>query len=49
MFGVVPKKIEIKLNPADENNMCSWACAALPSKTKGRRILIDNGMGDKTR
>ncbi|MGZ2802038.1 hypothetical protein AAER16_25360, partial [Pseudomonas aeruginosa] len=25
MFGVVPKSIWHKLNPADENNMCSWA------------------------
>ena len=29
MFGVVPKSIWQKLNPADENNMCTWAMRCL--------------------
>lgn len=47
MFGVVPKSIWNKLNPADENNMCSWAMRCLLVETEGRLILIDNGMGYK--
>jgi len=47
MFGIVPKSIWNKLNPADENNMCSWAMRCLLVETNGRLILIDNGMGDK--
>ena len=47
MFGVVPKSIWNKLNPADANNMCNWAMRCLLVETDGRRILIDNGLGDK--
>lgn len=47
MFGVVPKSIWNKLNPADENNMCSWALRCLLIEDGNRLILIDNGMGDK--
>lgn len=47
MFGVVPKSIWNKLNPADENNMCSWALRCLLIEDGKRLILIDNGMGDK--
>lgn len=47
MFGVVPKSIWNKLNPADENNLCSWALRCLLIEDAGRLILIDNGMGDK--
>lgn len=47
MFGVVPKSIWNKLNPADENNMCSWALRSLLIEDGDRLILIDNGMGDK--
>jgi glyoxylase-like metal-dependent hydrolase (beta-lactamase superfamily II) len=47
MFGVVPKSIWNKLNPADDNNMCSWALRCLLIEDEGRLILIDNGMGDK--
>lgn len=47
MFGVVPKSIWNKLNPADENNMCSWALRCLLIEANNRLILIDNGMGDK--
>lgn len=47
MFGVVPKSIWNKINPADENNMCSWATRCLLIEDGDRLILIDNGMGDK--
>ncbi len=47
MFGVVPKSIWNKLNPADENNMCSWALRCLLIEAGDKLILIDNGMGDK--
>ena len=47
MFGVVPKSIWNNINPADENNMCSWALRCLLIEDRGRMILIDNGMGDK--
>ncbi len=47
MFGVVPKSIWNKLNPADENNMCSWAMRCLLIQEGNRLILIDNGMGTK--
>ena len=47
MYGVVPKSIWNKLNPADENNLCSWALRCLLIQDEDRLILIDNGMGDK--
>lgn len=47
MFGVVPKVIWNKLNPADENNLCNWAMRCLLVEDGNRLILIDNGIGDK--
>jgi glyoxylase-like metal-dependent hydrolase (beta-lactamase superfamily II) len=47
MFGVVPKSIWNKINPADENNMCSWALRCLLIEDGNRLILVDNGMGNK--
>ncbi len=47
MFGVVPKSMWNKLNPADENNMCSWALRCLLIEDGNRLILIDTGMGNK--
>ncbi len=47
MFGVVPKSIWSKLNPADEYNMCNWATRCLLIEDGKRLILVDNGMGDK--
>jgi len=47
MFGVVPKSIWNKLNPADENNLCTWAMRCLLIQDKERLILIDTGIGYK--
>ena len=47
MFGVVPKSIWNEINPADENNMCSWALRCLLIEDGNRLILVDNGMGNK--
>ena len=47
MFGVVPKSIWNKINPADENNMCTWALRCLLIQDGNRLILVDTGMGNK--
>jgi glyoxylase-like metal-dependent hydrolase (beta-lactamase superfamily II) len=47
MFGVVPKSIWNKINPADENNLCSWALRCLLIEDGDRLILIDTGLGTK--
>jgi glyoxylase-like metal-dependent hydrolase (beta-lactamase superfamily II) len=47
MFGVVPKTIWNKINPADENNLCNWALRCLLIEDGHRLILVDNGNGDK--
>jgi glyoxylase-like metal-dependent hydrolase (beta-lactamase superfamily II) len=47
MFGVVPKTMWNKLNPADENNMCTWAMRCLLIQEGNKLILIDNGIGRK--
>jgi glyoxylase-like metal-dependent hydrolase (beta-lactamase superfamily II) len=47
MFGVVPKTIWQKTNPADENNMCNWAMRCLLIEDEDRLILVDTGIGDK--
>jgi glyoxylase-like metal-dependent hydrolase (beta-lactamase superfamily II) len=47
MFGVVPKTMWNKLNPADENNMCNWAMRSLLIQDGNKLILVDNGIGDK--
>jgi glyoxylase-like metal-dependent hydrolase (beta-lactamase superfamily II) len=47
MFGVVPKSMWQKINPADDNNMCNWAMRCLLVEDGNRLILIDNGIGDK--
>jgi glyoxylase-like metal-dependent hydrolase (beta-lactamase superfamily II) len=47
MFGVVPKSIWQKTNPADENNMCTWAMRCLLIEDGKNLILIDNGIGNK--
>jgi glyoxylase-like metal-dependent hydrolase (beta-lactamase superfamily II) len=47
MFGVVPKSLWSRTNPADENNLCSWAMRSLLAVDGDRIVLIDNGIGDK--
>jgi glyoxylase-like metal-dependent hydrolase (beta-lactamase superfamily II) len=47
MFGVVPKAMWQKLNPPDENNLCTWAMRCLLVEDGDRLILIDNGIGNK--
>ena len=47
MFGVVPKTIWQKSNPADENNLCTWAMRCLLIEDGNRLILVDNGIGNK--
>jgi glyoxylase-like metal-dependent hydrolase (beta-lactamase superfamily II) len=47
MFGVVPKVLWNKLNPADDNNLCSWMMRCLLIEDGNRLILTDTGMGNK--
>ena len=47
MFGVVPKVLWSRSNPADENNLCPWAMRSLLIEDGDKLILIDNGIGDK--
>ena len=47
MFGVVPKTIWNKTNPADENNLIDMAATCLLIEDGDRLILIDTGMGNK--
>jgi glyoxylase-like metal-dependent hydrolase (beta-lactamase superfamily II) len=47
MFGVVPKTIWSKTNPADENNLCTLAMRCLLIEDEDRLILIDTGIGNK--
>ncbi|WP_256008968.1 MBL fold metallo-hydrolase [Desertivirga xinjiangensis] len=47
MFGVVPKSIWQKTNPADENNLCDLAMRSLLVEDGNRLILVDTGIGNK--
>jgi glyoxylase-like metal-dependent hydrolase (beta-lactamase superfamily II) len=47
MFGVVPKSIWQKTNPADANNLCNWAMRCLLIEDGNQLILVDNGIGNK--
>lgn len=47
MFGVVPKTLWNKTNPADENNMIDMAARCLLIEDGKKLMLIDTGMGDK--
>lgn len=47
MFGVVPKVIWQKTNPADNNNLIDMALRCMLIEDGNRLILIDNGTGDK--
>ncbi|UCG28932.1 MAG: MBL fold metallo-hydrolase [Bacteroidales bacterium] len=47
MFGVVPKVLWNKHYPADEDNLCTWALRSVLVDLGDRKILVDNGYGDK--
>jgi len=47
MFGVVPKTLWQKTNPADANNMCDWSMRSMLIEDGNKLILIDAGIGDK--
>src|SRR5690606_36006283 len=47
MFGVVPKVLWNKLNPADDHNLCPWAMRSILIETGQRKILVDTGIGTK--
>lgn len=47
MFGVVPKVMWSKKYPADENNLINLAMRCLLVIDGDRKILIDNGIGEK--
>ncbi len=47
MHGVVPKSLWNKHNPADENNLCTWAMRCLLVEYGDKLVLIDNGIGTK--
>lgn len=44
MFGVVPKSLWSKLNPPDEQNLCTWSLRCLLIEMENKRILVDCGM-----
>ena len=47
MFGVVPKAIWQKTNPADSNNLCTWAMRCLLIEDGDKLTLVDTGIGNK--
>ena len=47
MFGVVPKTIWNRTNPADENNLIDIAARCLLIEDGNRLVLIDTGLGNK--
>ncbi|MBI5727879.1 MAG: MBL fold metallo-hydrolase, partial [Ignavibacteriales bacterium] len=47
MFGIIPKPLWQKTNPADEGNRIALATRNLLLVSDNRKILIDTGMGNK--
>ncbi len=47
MFGIIPKTLWEKVYPCDEKNLCNWSMRCLLIVEGDRKILIDNGIGDK--
>ncbi|NJB71450.1 glyoxylase-like metal-dependent hydrolase (beta-lactamase superfamily II) [Saonia flava] len=47
MFGVVPKTLWSRTNPADNNNLIDIAARSLLVEDGNKLILIDTGIGDK--
>ena len=47
MYGVVPKSMWNKINPADDNNMTQWVARCVLFKIENRLFLIETGIGNK--
>jgi glyoxylase-like metal-dependent hydrolase (beta-lactamase superfamily II) len=47
MFGVVPKSLWQRTNPADANNLCDWSMRSMLIEDGDKLTLIDTGIGDK--
>jgi len=47
MFGVVPKALWERTNPADQHNRIDMAARSLLIEDGNRLILIDTGLGNK--
>lgn len=47
MFGIVPKRLWQRLNPPDDNNLCTWGMRCLLIELDDRKILVDCGLGNK--
>ncbi len=47
MFGIIPKPLWLKTNPADEVNRVTLATRSLLLQNDKKNILIDTGMGNK--
>jgi glyoxylase-like metal-dependent hydrolase (beta-lactamase superfamily II) len=47
MFGIIPKPLWQRTNPADASNRITLATRCLVLTFDNRRVLIDAGMGDK--
>ena len=47
MFGVVPKSLWTKTNPADADNMIEMSSRCMLVENSDKLILVDTGMGDK--
>ena len=47
MFGVVPKSLWTKTNPADDDNMIEMSSRCMLVENSDKLILVDTGMGDK--
>ncbi|MCO6360771.1 MBL fold metallo-hydrolase [Roseivirga pacifica] len=47
MFGVVPKVLWERTNPADANNLCTWAMRCMLIEDGNKLMLIDTGIGNK--
>jgi len=47
MFGIIPKTLWEKVYPCDEKNLCNWSMRCLLVVDGDRKVLIDNGIGDK--
>ena len=47
MFGIIPKPLWVKTNPADELNRVTLSTRNLLLISEDKKILIDTGMGNK--